>query len=448
MRGLLSLVSAWLLCSASAHASGSPNYLILLADDVGLDLVTAYDEHPDPARTPNIDRLAQGGILFRNAYAEPVCSASRAALLTGRFGVRTGLGSNPTKNTAANVGLRLAEVLLPELLGAGGYGSALCGKWHLADASQGANHPIDSGFDFAVGSLSNLTGQQTYTRWLRTVNGVSRPSHAYATTDAVDTAIRVIRHFEERQRPWFVLVGFNAPHHPLHAPPGHLHSYPLAGDPDATAPEHTRAMVEAMDTEIGRLFDGLGDALDNTLVIFAGDNGSSAEATTPPFIPEHGKPTAFEGGINVPLIISGPTVASPGRQVEGLVHLRDLYPTLAEMSGIPIQHRVDGISLVPHLDGSTPDSMLGSLRSWVYSEAFRPNVGSPGGGASFRWRGARNSQGFKLLIHTQGLTDIFLFDLNTDPFETTNLLAGTLSPVQQEAYDELTSLMTRVKALR
>ncbi|MFT5050071.1 MAG: arylsulfatase B [Chlamydiales bacterium] len=448
MRRFFSFLSACLLCSASAYGSGTPNYLIMLADDIGVDMVGAYGEHPDPARTPNIDRMAQQGILFRNAYSEPICSASRAALLTGRFGVRTGLGSNPKKLNADNVGLTLDEILLPELLQPFGYGSAVCGKWHLADFSQGPMHPIESGFDFAIGSLGNLSGMETYKRWKRSVNGTTRPSYAYATTDAVDNAIRAIRHFEGRDKPWVVLVAFNAPHHPLHAPPGYLHSYPLTGDPQATPELHTKAMVEAMDTEIGRLLAGLGDAGDNTLVIFAGDNGSTEEAITAPFDPEHGKGTVYEGGINVPFIVSGQAVVNPGRQVEGLIHLRDIYPTLAEMSGVPIQHPVDGLSLLPYLSASTPDSIAGSLRDWAYSESFKPNIGSPGGGHSFRRRAVRNTDGFKLVVNWSGMSESFMFDLNTDPFETTNLLHGQMTAQEQAAFDELTSIMERIKALR
>lgn len=433
---------------AAPRTGDAPNYLILLADDLGVDLVQAYGEHPDPARTPNIDLLAQQGVLFRNAYSEPICSASRAALLTGRFGVRTGLGSNPTQANGDNRGLSLDELLLPELLRGAGYRSALCGKWHLGDHTQGPAHPIESGFDADLGSLANLAGMQKYTRWRRTVNGVTKPSHKYATTDSVDSAMRAIELYESRDEPWFVIVGFNAPHAPRHAPPAHLHSYNLSGVPDETPVLHTRAMVEAMDSEIGSLLYALGPVKEETLIIFVGDNGSAEEATSAPFVPAHAKPTAFEGGVNIPFIVSGPGVVQAGREVAGLIHLRDIYPTLAELTGIPLAHTIDGTSLVPYLDGSTADDMSGSLMPWVFSESFKPNAGSPSNGISFRWRSLRDTHGFKLMRHSQAFTESFFFDLSLDPFESVNLLDNPLSAAQQQAFDELSALMSRIDHLR
>ncbi|MFT4541946.1 MAG: arylsulfatase A-like enzyme [Planctomycetota bacterium] len=296
------------LLFASVHAAGQGSVLCIVADDVGIDRIAAYGGtalglHPDPGKTPQIDRLASRGVMFRNAWSSPVCSVARAAMLTGRFGFRTGVGDNIDVGHLGTA-IQASEVCLPEILklGTGGaYTSVGIGKWHLGTSLDGNAHPLSVGFDAHFG-LKRGFGQGNYYRWRKLVNGTSYPTFRYATTDSVDDALRA---FEASTGPAFVWLSFNAPHRPFHRPPSRLHSFALSGPPDDTPVDHMKAMVEAMDTEIGRLLSSLpaGHA-DELTVIFIGDNGTSPYATDAPFSPDHAKGTLFEGGIRVPLIIA------------------------------------------------------------------------------------------------------------------------------------------------
>jgi len=302
------------------------NTLIILADDIGVDTIGAYKEGASPAPTPNIDSLAASGVLFRNAYAAPTCSPTRATYHTGRYGFRTGVGW-------PGQALPYSEFTLPEVLDHGKIAHALIGKWHLASGND-PNSPNLSGWSHFSGSIPGyFMGGQTYFSWRKVVNGKENLVTNYATTENVDDALKWIK---SRTGPWVVSLNFNAAHTPLHAPPGSLHTYNLAGkNPNREPIPFFKAMIQAMDTEIGRLLTSLGSStLARTNVIFLGDNGTAGRTTEPPFQSNHAKFTVYEGGINVPLIVSGPAVASPGREEKALVCTVDLFHTIAELHGL------------------------------------------------------------------------------------------------------------------
>ncbi len=426
------------LALLAAPSSGQDNLLILVADDLGVDRVGAYREHPDPGRTPNLDRLAAEGVLFRNAWAAPVCSPSRACALTGRFGFRTGIGH--TIKSGGGAPLNTDELILPELLAVAPrpYSNAALGKWHLAEGTLAHTHPQDSGFSVFAGSKASVGD---YFHWYKIINGIGSSVDAYATTDTVDDAIRAVRALPE---PWVLWVAFSAPHKPFHAPPRHLHSFPLSGDPKATPVEHMKAMTEAMDAEIGRLLASvpLGVA-ERTTTIFFGDNGTVAEATTPPFASHKG--SILEGGINVPLIIAGSRVRRPD-ECAALVSITDIFATAAEIAGVdphsvlPPGVPIDSVSLLPYLEEpATP-----SIREWAYAEFFAPNGPVP---RLFHQRALRGAR-YKLIRYEQagpiGGTPTIrheLYDLELDPFEATDLLQQGLSPQESRAYQRLSLQM-------
>ena len=184
----------------------APNIVLIVADDFGVDLMASYGEGLNQPCTPSLDGLSASGMLFRNAWAAPLCSPARAQILTGRYGFRTGLGM-PVSNVGP--GLGLAELTLPEMLAS--YESRIIGKWHLA-GSLPDTHPNDSGFDAFAGSPANLSD---YDSWTKVVDGQSSTSTTYATTDTADEAIAALLGM---QAPWFLSINFNAPHSPLHAP--------------------------------------------------------------------------------------------------------------------------------------------------------------------------------------------------------------------------------------
>lgn len=414
---------------APGGALARDNFLVVVADDVGVDKVNVYSRddlygHPgegaSPGPTPTIDALATDGVLFRNAYGYPTCSPTRAAALTGRYGFRTGIG-NPSGGPL----LDIDETLLPELL-AGTHSNAAFGKWHLG--GNDPDHPNDSGFAHFAGALAGQI--PSYFLWPKLTDGVVEPGYAvYATTDNADEAIASIAGFGAN--PWFVWLAFNAGHTPFHAPPAGLHTQVLAGVPALTPVPHYEAAVEAMDTELARVLASIpADVLADTTIVFMGDNGTTSEVVEPPFIATKAKSTTFEGGINVPFIVKSPRVplAERGSESLALVHVVDLFASVAEIAGVASAAE-DSHSLLPYLE----DPSLGTLaaRPYAYSEKFSPNGLGPYDDEERAIRGER----YKLIWRNGSYED--LYDLELDPFEETNLLLGALSPEQQAAYDAL-----------
>lgn len=391
--------------------------VILVADDFGVDFLSGYGEGASPPCTPSIDALAAGGLLFRNAWANPVCVPTRAATLTGRYGFRTGIG-----NVGQGGVLPLSETILPEALT--GYASSAIGKWHLG-GQQGLMHPNNSGFGHYAGSLGG--GVPDYFNWMKVVDGQSSMSTTYATTDTTNEALAAVTSMPE---PWFAWVSFNAPHSPWHVPPSTLCNAPSCPNtwcgalpPNPSNRDMGKAMVEAMDAEIGRFVNVLDLVAPNTIVIFMGDNGTPSQLSEAPFPGNHAKGTLYEGGVNVPLIVRGPGVTQG--ECAALVSCVDLFATIGDLAGVPAATE-DSVSMVPYFRNPSL-----SLRSTVYTETFSPN----GGTLPFtEHRRAIRDARYKL-IRTINQADEF-YDLELDPFESNDLLPG-LTRSEQAAYDAL-----------
>ena len=401
-------------------AQAQDNVLVVILDDVGVDRIGAYGEHPNPGSTPTIDQLAQGGLLFRNVWVHPGCTPARASLLTGRLPSRHGLGSVLGSHT--RFGLPLKEVTIPEMLEKGtrgAYTSFAVGKWHLAGAAESMQHPLNQGFDYHAGSVENISD---YYSWKKYTNGAPTQSNTYATTDTANEAIDQIAAAEE---PWFGWVAFNAPHTPFHAPPPELApSFQLSGNPKQNAVEHQKAAIEAVDTELSRLLSSIDpEVLARTTIILFADNGSDGKATDAPFDPGQAKGTTYEGGVNVPFIVSGPHVSQPGSETDALVMGVDLFATVASIAGVDLGSldlEVDSLSFLPYMTAPS----LPSMRSWVFTESFIPNGPGP---YVRRWIGVRNDR-YKITMQRQDIPNpgvyIGFFDLSVDPFEQVNLLDG------------------------
>ena len=437
MRSPLHL-SALALCAAPAVAqnvesanqaetSVPANTLILIADDLGVDMVGAYAESSVAPYTPNIDRIAVSGMLFRNAWTAPMCSPSRATIQTGRQPHQTGIGFVLTDDAE---GIDTDETTLPEMLAQHpdhDFTSGLFGKWHLGGGNTG---PADNGYDVYKGYPNNLYAPQSYFDFTRFDNGVPVQVTTYATTDTVDQALAWIATAPE---PWLCVVSFHAPHEPFHVPPSDLHKVDVShGHPRFNPRPLYEAAVQAMDTEIGRLMDTLGGQLDRTNVFFMGDNGTPRRASVAPFLPEHAKLTPYEGGINVPFIVRGPAVAQVGSETVGLINLADLYATVADLSGVDLstvtdaEHPLDSISLRPYLEH--PDHA--SMRQMVLAEAFKPGI-LPGVN-DFSWFMLRDGR-YKFILIDDGGYTLEMYDLESDPFESCNLVGCGLNAEQSAA---------------
>ncbi|MEQ1501463.1 MAG: sulfatase-like hydrolase/transferase, partial [Myxococcota bacterium] len=246
--------------SDSISADHPPNVLVVLVDDLGTDKVAAYGDSPTPPRTPTIDGLAADGVLFRNAWAYASCSPTRAALLTGRYGRRTGVGEVVDPATSGKYELPLSELTIPEMLAFAPdpWSTSLIGKWHLATwVSPNAElGPGLQGFEWYAATFGNLNNSsypdaytvEGYYNWQKDLNGALGWETRYTTTDQVDDAIARIATMPE---PWFLYLPFNAPHTPSNAPPAELAEI-APGQLETQGGVYT-AMLEAMDRELGRL---------------------------------------------------------------------------------------------------------------------------------------------------------------------------------------------------
>jgi arylsulfatase B len=418
----------------SAPAPQRPaNLLVIVLDDIGVDKIAAYGEHPLAPPTPNIDALAANGVLFRRAHAQPWCSPSRACLLTGRYAYRTGIG-NPISQTATDASLADDEITLPEVLELarpGAIARAAIGKWHLASTAMGdLTHANRQGFEWFEGTPGNFGGQSYY-QHNKLTNGALTTSSTYATTEQVDDALARI---DQLREPWFLYLGFNAAHEPFHAPPAELHGYSLSGAPEDAPFEHFSAAVEALDREIGRLLAGLPpEVRANTNIVLLGDNGTPGTVIVPPWRGP-GKGSTTQTGIRVPLVVCGPDVAQPGREVDALVHVVDLFATCAELldvdaaAAMPDARAVDSLSFADVLR----DPLAQGARTRIYADSFSPNGPGP-----YNFQRRALSDGRWKLVETVGAADR-LFDLANDPFEDDDLmLSPAMAPEAQSAYDAL-----------
>ncbi|MBX7207847.1 MAG: sulfatase-like hydrolase/transferase [Verrucomicrobiaceae bacterium] len=422
-------------CLATSFAPAANNILLIIADDMGIDASAVYNPTGNVAPTPNIASLASNGIKFTNAYAYPLCSPTRSAILTGRQGFRTGT-ANVAGGASSNNALKSTEFTLPDAFTANAglqYQLKHVGKWHLGAAN--TSPTLIGGWPSFDGAMVGEVAD--YYAWTKVsatgASASSTTSTTYATTDNVNDAVSFISTQTGAAKPWFLWLAFNAPHIPYHKPPTSLlttaGSIALSGtttDINANPRNYFNAMIEAMDTEIGRLLASVN--LSNTTVIFVGDNGTEQNVLQSPYPANRGKATLYEGGIRVPLIIRGPDVVSPGRTSTQLVHLCDLYSTILELAGINVATTTAGVtldskSLLPVIQNST------GTRTQVFDEywdlAF-PTLANTG-------RSIRDSQ-YKLIRLATG-TDLF-YDLNADPYEATNLV-GSMNATQTTAYNNL-----------
>lgn len=353
------------------------NVLVLLADDIGAYGLAAYGPGSDLPPTPNIDRLAALGVVFRNAWSQPLCSPTRATIQTGRYGFRTTIGTN-INYWVGEPGLPLEEVTLPEMLdlGTGGRTAhAMIGKWHLgSDQVGGDRAPNLAGYGHFAGSMEGQIAD--YFGWRKVVDGFASFTTRYATSACVDDALAWIGQQSGR---WVCVVAFQAPHTPFHAPPAALHTQALpqvvpppyceGADPAIIRPFY-KAMVQALDTEIGRLLAGLPDR-ERTTILFLADNGNVGCTLSPPDS-RPAKSSLYEGGINVPLIASGYRVEHPGT-CSALVNTTDVFATVAELAGVDLSATLpgltlDSVSFVPCL--ANPEL---SMRDWAYAGTFSRN---------------------------------------------------------------------------
>ncbi|MCC7011136.1 MAG: sulfatase-like hydrolase/transferase [Planctomycetes bacterium] len=354
--------AALALLASEANAqfsSANPNVILIVLDDLGTEHLNFYGQSASYPPTPNLDALRQGGILFTKAYSNPMCSPTRAEIMTGRYAFRTGMGYIVENNPAPQYTLPDAEVFLPEMLdqgfGSSGvqYASGLFGKWHLAEHTD-YQHPIRNGFDLFYGHMTN-PGQHHYWQLVKadantvSVGMIGSPSGPFdeSTWDASLVRSAAVDWINARTTPFFSCVNFSPPHAPHQVPPATAVSAAtkaaisaaglapgdIVGQGHAQFEPAYRWMIEAVDTEIGRLLGGISPAiLSNTMVVVFGDNGAHGLVLPAPLV-THGKRSVYEYGTRVPMIVSGPLVTTPGASCSQLVQAVDLWKTIGSITG-------------------------------------------------------------------------------------------------------------------
>lgn len=396
-------------------APDPPNILLILTDDQGYHDVSYYGTAD--LRTPHIDSLARSGIRFDNFYANcPVCSPTRAALLSGRYPDRVGVPGVIRTHAENSWGYLSPEaVLLPAHLKKRGYHTALVGKWHLG--LEAPNLPNDRGFDVFKGWTGDMMDdyvthrrhEQNYMR----ENGQVIDPRGHATDLFTDWAVSYVQQQATRKGPFFLYLAYNAPHDPIQ-PPAEWLAKVTARQPGINPKRAALvALIEHMDAGIGRVIGALRATgqYDNTLIVFSSDNGGHLPMMANNGPLRAGKESMYEGGLRVPACVAWPGHIKSGSVSEQVNLSMDLYPTLLAVAGVKPQNPIDGRSFLNTLLGQSPapdDRPLYFTR--------REGGDRYAGQCSYALR-----QGNWKLVQNGPFEPMGLYDLSRDPNEERNL---------------------------
>ena len=403
--------------ATSDTPDGRPNIVIIVADDLGWNDV-GY--HGGRMRTPNIDRLASEGAVLDRFYVAPMCSPTRAGLMTGREPIRYGMG-RAVVTPWRRYGLDPSETTIAEMLAAAGYEArGLIGKWHLGHLER-RWHPLAQGFTYFHGHYNGAIDYFTHERdgerdWH--VGYTPSDENGYATDLITGAAVNFIRE-SAKGGPYLCVVSYNAPHEPMQAPSELVRSQP----PQFEGHERTiAAMIASMDAGIGTILQAIEQSkeADNTVVWFMSDNGGIS------FFKENNLPLrgdkldVYEGGVRVPSCVRWPLRIPGGRTVASYVSYLDIFPTVQNLAGLHEYDgkSVDGANVLPTLvDGTAAESRT----LYFYTGMMGPNMEKV----------AAIHSGKKLVVvgpDIRGGIDerhrVELFDIATDPGEQNNIAAA------------------------
>ncbi len=409
-----------------------PNILLILTDDQGYHDVSYYGT--SDIRTPNIDALTNEGLRFDNFYANcPVCSPTRAALLSGRYQDYVGVPGVIRTNVHNNWGyLDPAVSLLPDMLNIAGYHTALIGKWHLGLESP--NTPTERGFDFFYGWLGDMMDDY----WAKRRHGINYmrknreiidpPGHA--TDLFTQWSVDYVKKQAKSDEPFFLYLAYNAPHFPVQPPDDWLAKV-KAREPELTEKRaRLVAFIEHLDEGIGKVIQALKESgqYDNTIIVFSSDNGGLLrdEANNGPL--RDGKQSVYEGGLKVPTCMVWKDVIKAGSVTNYKGLSMDLYPTLVEAAGLKVTHPIEGKSFLPLLRGN---EMSDAGRPLFFT---RREGGRTYGGLTIQ---AVQLDGWKLLQNSP-FAPQELYNLKVDPQEREDLSAS-----EPDKFKELNALMMK-----
>ncbi len=391
-----------------------PNILVVLVDDLGygdLSIQGGKDIH-----TPNIDKLFEQGMHFKNFYANcTVCSPTRASLMTGCYPDKVGVPGVIRTHEDNSWGYLMEGVAtLPKMLKNAGYATAIIGKWHLGLESP--NTPNESGFDFFHGFLGDMMDDYwTHLRhgknYMRLNNRVVDPK-GHATDVFSNWAIDYIKTQKENGLPFFLYLAYNAPHFPIQPPEDFLKRVKKREPGLSEKRAKNVAFVEHLDNRIGKVLNALDELglYDNTIIVFSSDNGGHLPSGASNGNLRGGKEDMYEGGIKVPTCFVWKGEIQAKSECYNLGLTMDVFPTLCDIVGVTVDNQIDGVSLYKSLRGKEQDTNSRSVyfmrrEGWKY--------------AGMCYYAIR--QGSYKLMQNTPFEPLELFNLEDDPTEKTVL---------------------------
>ena len=343
---------------AQSTTTSKPNIIFILADDLGYaDL--SFTGGKD-VRTPHIDALAAKGMFLKNFYANStVCSPSRAALLTGKYPDLVGVPGVIRQQEKDSWGyLKEDAILLPAVLKKSGYQTAIIGKWHLG--FEKPNLPNSKGFDQFKGYLGDMmddyyTHRRDGINWMRQDEKEIDPK-GHATDLFTAWAMDYVVEKSKSRSPFFLYLAYNAPHFPIQPPTDFLEKVKQRAPDASESRVKNIALVEHLDASIGKLMATLEATgqINNTIIVFSSDNGGSLPHGQSNGTLNGGKQDMLEGGIKVPVVVVWKDQIKAGSSTDQLALLMDFFPTLANIAGAHVEHKINGINLTTVLKGSAP----------------------------------------------------------------------------------------------
>lgn len=415
------------MSNASAETAKKPNLIVIYCDDLGYGDLSCFGSKE--IRTPHLDALAKDGVRFTDWYSNcPVCSPSRASLLTGRYPARAGV-THILGGKRGTPGLPATEVTLAKALKPLGYRTAMFGKWHLGVSKE--SWPNAHGFDEFHGFLAGCVDYYSHIFYWGMGGKQGNPTHdlwhnetevwdngRYLTEVITEKSVEFIQ--RKSDAPFFLYVPYNAPHYPMHAPKKYLDRYPdLPPDKRIMA-----AMISAVDDGVGGIVQALKQSgqYENTAIFFSSDNGPSTESRNwldgtedlyyggSAGVFRGHKGSLFDGGIRMPAILSWPGHMQGGQVCNKVGAMMDIFPTYLEIAGgkLPADRTIDGTSILPMVtkDAQSPHPDL----FWAHEHQLAIRRG--------KWKLVLNGK----LDFTRSQPDaVHLSDLESDPGERINL---------------------------
>jgi len=398
--------------------NSKPNIILVLTDDQGYEDVGFNGS--TILKTPHLDKMAKEGVAMNRFYVAPVCSPTRAGLLTGRYHYRTGV----TNVGSCGDRIKGREQTIADVLSSEGYATAIYGKWHIGDNYP--MRPMDKGFQEAIVHRGCCLYRDGYFDPILSHNGKDTQYYGYCMDVYTDLTLDFAKKNSEANKPFFIYLSTNTPHNPLVVGEEYSKRFENIGVDRNVA--LYLGMIENIDYNIGRLFKGLNDLGidDNTLVIFLSDNGRQNSDvmkydTRDQFL-KGKKADVYEGGIKSPCVFRWPDEILPNKRVDALASYVDIMPTILAVSGVtkPIELKLDGIDIMPMVKGEVGERDENIIIQW--HQGLVPQLNRSFTVMGQKYKLAQAKGGF----HKSGkfLAAQFnyeLFDIENDPYEQYNI---------------------------